>query len=404
MRTVVFIGLKKSGSCREAVRAAEKLGYFTVVFTNQQKHLSQRNEFPDVHRMILDDLKDMKAMKEKIEILQTKGFVIDTIVSFIDPYVSIAAHLCEQLCSKKISTPAISKMENKIETRKALQHTEFGIKHAIYDKQEDLGAFMGKHALDYPVIIKSPGSTGSKDVFKAEDESELKRYVAKLQKKSLDTPILFEEYIEGQQYLVEVLVYNNQAYIVAVIEQEIPKRERFIITGYSLLNQLPKEIHDSLCNSVRSIIDTLQFTNGSCHFELRRHEDRWKVIEINPRISGGAINKMIEAAYGFNFVEQILKVWLGEEPSLKHKHECFVFTQYITVSAKGTLQKVTGKEKALKHKGVVDVYIKPRKGAYLQSPLSMGHRYGYVMATASNTEEARKIAKTAAEEINFHLN
>ncbi|OCA84128.1 biotin carboxylase [Bacillus sp. FJAT-27225] len=404
MRTVVFIGLKKSGSCREAVRAAEKLGFYTVVFTNQMKHLSQRNEFPDVHRMIFVDLKDIKVIREKVKHLQTLGLVIDTIVSFIDPYVSTAADLCEQLCSKKISTKAINKMENKIATRRALQHTEFGIKHAIYDKQEDLGAFMEKHTFEYPVIIKSPGSTGSKDVFKAEDETELERYVTKMRKKFADTPILFEEYIEGPQYVVEVIVHNNQVHIVAVIEQEITQGERFIITGYSLLSQLHKELYDSLYNTVSSIINTLKFTNGSCHFELRRHENQWKVIEINPRISGGAINKMIEVAYGFSYVEQILKVWLGEEPSLKHKHERFVFTQYITISSKGTLQKVTGKEKALKHKGVVDVYIKPRKGAYLQRPLSMGHRYAYVMATASGKEEARKIAKAAAREIKFHLN
>lgn len=404
MHTAVFIGLQKSGSSRDAVRAAEKLGFLTVVFTSQKKHLSDRTEFPDVHKMIFVDLNDMNLLREKIEYLQKTGIVIKTIVSFVDPYVSVAAELCKQFCGKEIPTAAIYKMENKIETRNALQHTEYGLKHGIYAEQEKLDTFLERHHLDYPVIVKLPGSTGSKDVFKAENESELTGYVEKLRKKSSNMPILFEEYIEGPQYLVEVLVFNNEVRIIAVIEQEITMGERFIITGYSLLAKVPDELYGTLFHTVRSIIDTLEFSEGSCHVELRRQGEDWKVIEINPRISGAAMNRMIEVAYGINLAEQILKVSLGQEPCLSHKHEHFVFTQYVTVSSRGYLEKVTGRRNALKHKGVSDIFIKPRKGAYLQPPASMGHRYAYVMAAAPDIQEAKKIAKAAAQEIHFHLN
>ncbi|MCM2531951.1 ATP-grasp domain-containing protein [Neobacillus pocheonensis] len=405
MRTVVFIGLQKSGSGREAVRAAESLGYFTVVFTNIKGNLLQRNEFPDVHKMIFVDLNDEKVMQEKIKHLQNQGLIIEAVISFVDGYVHTAAELCKQFCITKmpIEIEAIGKMENKIETRKFLQNTEFGINHAIYDKGQTLDSFMEKYNFDYPVILKSPNSTGSKDVLKAENESELKKHVERLLRRYPDIPILFEEYIEGPQYLVEVLVYNHDIHIVAVVEQEITKGERFIITGYSLLAQVPQDLYESLSNVVSAIIEKLQFTNGSCHFELRLQDDQWKVIEINSRISGGGMNKMVEAAYGINLAEQIIKVWLGLEPSLKHNNENFVFTQYITVSKKGTLQKVTGKKRALQHKGVLDVYIKPRKGALLQPPFSMGHRYAYVLATGSTIEEAKGIAKASAKEIEFHL-
>jgi biotin carboxylase len=403
LRTVVFIELQKSGSSREAVRAAESLGYFTVVFTEKKRNLLQRNEFPDVHKMIFIDINDDDAIFENIKQLEKRGLNIVAIMSFIDAYVHTAAVLCNQFCHTKMPIKAIGIMENKIATRKFLQHTQFGIKHAIYGKGQTLDLFMKEHNLDYPVILKSPVSTGSKDVLKAENESELISHVERLTRKYPDIPILFEEYIEGPQYLIEVLVYNDDVHIVAVVEQEITMGKRFIITGYSLFAQVPQDLYESLSHAVTKIIEELQFTNGSCHFEMRMQDDQWKVIEINPRIAGGAMNRMIEAAYGINLAEQIIRIWQGLEPSLKHKDENFVFTQYITLSKMGYLQKVTGKDRALLHKGVEDVYIKPRKGAFLHPPLSMGHRYAYVLATGSTMEEAKEIAKAAAKEIEFHL-
>ena len=115
------------------------------------------------------------------------------------------------------------------------------------------------------------------------------------------------------------------------------------------------------------------------------------------------MNKMIQAAFGFNLVEETLKLYLGETPSIKPKCRNYVFTQYLVVSKKGVLEKVTGKQRAKNSPGVVEVYVKPKKGTKLIPPLSMGHRYAYVIAKGSSMEEAEKFAENAANEIKFHL-
>ncbi|UZM97127.1 hypothetical protein OL548_17875 [Lysinibacillus sp. MHQ-1] len=52
---------------------------------------------------------------------------------------------------------------------------------------------------------------------------------------------------------------------------------------------------------------------------------------------------------------------------------------------------------------MVEVYVKPRKGTFLTPPLSMGHRYAYVIAQGSTLSEARNHATNAAKEIKFIL-
>ena len=143
--------------------------------------------------------------------------------------------------------------------------------------------------------------------------------------------------------------------------------------------------------------------NGACHLEMRSSKWGWKLIEINPRISGGAMNRIIEVGYGINLVEETIQLMLGNEPCLTKKHSKYVYAHYLTVDSKGILIKVTGKNRSSQYPGVDEVYIKPRKGQILRPPLSMGDRCGYILASSDDKDEAKRIAREAASKIRFHL-
>ncbi|QPQ33135.1 ATP-grasp domain-containing protein [Lysinibacillus sp. JNUCC 51] len=398
MKTIIFIGTNKSGSSREATRAAEKMGYFTVLFTNNEKQLQQRNAYPDIHKMILIDTSNIKIMKDEILNLSKNGFEIKSIVSFVDPFVHIASILCDEFCDNKTSSTAIEMMEDKEKTRIFLKNQPYSPKFFLLKPNESVPNNLG-----FPLIVKSPKSTGSKDVLLANDTGQLEKHLSHLRSKNPGETIMVEEYIEGPQYLVEALVYNRQANIIGIIEQEITQGKRFIITGYGVLVKAPKEIQTGLEEVLQSIVKEFNIENGALHLELRLTKNGWKLIEINPRISGGAMNTMLHAAFGFNLVEETLKLFLGERPDINPKHRKFVYTKYVIVQSKGILEKVIGRNKATNSPGVVEVYVKPKKGALLTPPLSMGHRYAYVIAVGATLAEAKNKAYKAAKEIKFIL-
>ncbi len=69
MNTIVFIETNKSGSSREAIKAAEELNFFTVLLT-EKKIFEERSTFPDVHEMIftnLDDYANIITIIEKLK-------------------------------------------------------------------------------------------------------------------------------------------------------------------------------------------------------------------------------------------------------------------------------------------------------------------------------------------------
>jgi len=404
MDTIVFIETNKSGSSREAIKAAEKLNFFTVLLTKKTKFINERTIFPDVHQMIFTDINDYDNIITTIEKLNKSGKNIKGIFSFIDPYVYMAARLSEKFCSNIVSTKAIHHMENKILTRNVLKDLPISLNYSIYKPTESLSSFFKKNnKINFPLIVKSPKSTGSKDVLLVKNKDQLILSIQSLLKKLPNEEILLEEYIDGPQYLVEILVQDGKVHIIAVIQQEITLFERFIVTGYSLLGRVEKRLYNSLFNAINSVIQAFNMKNGACHLELRRIDNVWKLIEINPRISGGAMNDIIEIGHGINLVQETIRLMLGNKPSLVKKHYKYVYAHYLTVKSTGKLIRVTGKNRSSKYPGVEKVFIKPKKGTTLKPPTSMGHRCGYVLAAADFKAEAKKIALEAAKEISFEI-
>ena len=70
--------------------------------------------------------------------------------------------------------------------------------------------------------------------------------------------------------------------------------------------------------AIKKILTTLEMVHGSCHLEMRWCKGVWKFIEINPRMSGGAMNRLIIEGTGINLVKEIIKMNLGQEPELNH--------------------------------------------------------------------------------------
>lgn len=362
-----------------------------------------REELPDIHFLKICDIKNIVVLEKEIETQYLRGVDVCAIVSFVDPYCYIANKLAEKYGLYHFTIDAIQKMQNKIYTHEVLNGTPYTPHFKVFDKTTDLNNIYDEMKEFQPFVIKSPESSGSKDVIKINNFKEFNREARQLILKYPEIPIMAEEYLDGSQYLVETIVNKKSIQIIAVFQQEVTFVKRFIVTGYNLLLNNSAEFIEYLERSVREIINYFGLETGTCHLEMRYVKEKWKLIEINPRISGSGMNKMIEAAFGFSFVEETLKMALGREPNIMIKYKKNLYVQQVTVSETGYLEKVTGKKKAANSPGVVEVFIKPRKGSFLHPPLSMGDRYAYVIATGPSEEQAKANAKYAASQIKFHL-
>ncbi|MGM0904484.1 MAG: ATP-grasp domain-containing protein [Bacillota bacterium] len=402
MQTIIFIGSNKSGTSREALQTSKQMGYFTVLFTDRQKFIKQQKEFPEVDQMVfIENLFQQEKLLYEISLLQQLGKEIKACLSFIDPFVSYAGKIAGVLGLFQCSPDAMGLMEDKLKVRETLRDLSITPYYAVYHDHSIGNDFIEQNEKYLPLILKPTMSNGSKNIILAKSKMNLIAGINSLKRKNINGSILVEEYLEGPQYLIEVLIYNNEIQIVAVIEQEI--NDRFIVTGYSFPAEIDESDQLKLEESVAGIVKRVGITNGICHLEVRKVKGEWKLIEINPRMSGGAMNRILEEGTRINLVKEIIKLHLGEQPDLKTGQPLHVHAKYLTVNSQGRLLKVTGKNRASAHQGVKYVYVKPVKGSILIPPISMGNRYACVVAAAEKAKDAKKVAIAAAKEIKFFL-
>jgi len=378
------------------------LGYYTVVLTPRRKLLEQRRELTDVHELIYCDLSAMDGICAELDRLRRHGLNIRAVVSFVDPYAAMAARISEAYGGTSLSWEAMARMENKQLTRETLTGTPYGPEFAVIERGDDGEAAWREWKGGLPALLKSPVSTGSKDVCMVTDAAEFVRARNALRKGG-DGALLLEAYITGPQVLVEAVALDGEVRLVAVLEQQIEARERFIITGYRLAPFPSEERFPGLAEAARNIITAFGMRTGTCHLEIRRGSTGWKLVEANPRMSGGAMNAILAAGLGIDWAKQSLRLALGERPDIEPKLRRHVYTQHIVLRERGRLLKVTGRSRASRMPYVEEVYVKPRKGAWVQPPMSMGDRYAYVIAAAPTAFEAEQAAKAAAAEIGFHI-
>ncbi|TQR16563.1 ATP-grasp domain-containing protein [Psychrobacillus soli] len=400
IKTIVFIGSYKFGTSKEALMSAKEMGYYVVLFTDKTSNLN----FLEVDQfVIMEHLLDEQLVMEEITKLKERGKQVCACISFIDPYVSYAAKLSNHLGLSQVSVESLGLMENKIAIREKLENLSITPFFTIFHPNDSPKEFKEKHKFSFPFILKPPISNGSKDVLLVETTEKFVNALKLVQKKHPNSPLLIEEFIQGTQYLVEVLVYKSVIKFVGLVEQEVKYNGRFIVTGYKYPGLVDADEYSRLYACILSIIEQTGLSNGSCHIEMKLAQGHWKLIEINPRMSGGAMNRIIEEGTGINLVKEILKVYLGEEPILIEQRKKHVYARYLTIGSRGKLLRVTGKELALMHDGVKYVHIKPLEGRILTTPYSMGNRYACIIAVSDTAEQAEASAIVAAKEIKFYL-
>lgn len=393
----------KSGSSRDALRVANEMGYVTCLLTKNMDHIQKRDEFPEVSIMYYVDLDYLPEVRNAIMTLKVQNHVIYAIVSFVDPYCGLAAQLSEENRLDSFTAAALYKMENKLITREVLENTPYNPRYLVVNSQNRDAVEKSIEAM-LPVVLKYVESNGSRDVYLCKGKEDFCRYLSTLLRNYPRGNVLVEELIDGPQVIVEVLVNNEITNIIAIIEQEILiNQNHFIVTGYNLVIDDETEKYQKLKQDVKTIVKQFGLKHGPCHLEMRYFDNEWKVIEINPRISGGGMNQLLLIGLGLNLVKETINLALEEKVDLEPKQKTPTFAKYLTIKKNGILARITGKNQVIASPGVQFVYIKPRRGKKLYPPLNLGNRYAYVIATGESSEEAKENAHKALEKLKFHF-
>ncbi len=242
----------------------------------------------------------------------------------------------------------------------SFNHSNFSIKSEISD---DFVGLLGD-TIGFPCVVKPVGLNGSRGITRIDRPQEIEGAIntaisnQESAGQQRDRPIIFEEYIDGVEIALDLIVNNSQARSVGIFDKPHPLiGPYFEETIYVTPSTLNKELQDQLLELAFRGAQVLGLNFGPVHMEMRINSKGIYIIDVASRTIGGRCSSVIEFE-SETILESLLIQNLTSStlPRFELSKTCRGVVM-LPIPKSGIISDVKGVEEAKKIAGVTEVDI-----------------------------------------------
>ncbi|MFB6991364.1 acetyl-CoA carboxylase biotin carboxylase subunit family protein [Streptomyces sp. NPDC056178] len=182
-----------------------------------------------------------------------------------------------------------------------------------------LSAALAAESIGYPVVVKPSGEAGSIGVIRVNGAEELPAGFEFASQGSgfwsgKRTGVLVEEYLDGPEISVECVTFQGETTPVAITRKSLGFAPYFEESGHCV------DARDPLLPVAGPVavaaLRALGVTTGIQHVEMRLTSTGPRIVEVNGRIGGDLIGKLVLLAAGIDLPRAAADIATGIEPDL----------------------------------------------------------------------------------------
>jgi len=202
--------------------------------------------------------------------------------------------------------------------------------------------------------------------------------------------MLVERYMTGVVLGCDTLTSAGRHTLLGVHEKEFFSWPSFAIRGGCFTTNCAD--FGTIERYVFSALDAVGFDWGAAHTEVMLTQDGPRVIEINARLVGAKIARLVGFALGRSIHADLIALHVGEAlANPATTPPTVAVSRWITADGDGVLDSVD--VPAFCDERIRCVEILKQPGDLVRRPLENVDRIGYVMVTGSNRPEAEELAE-----------
>lgn len=339
-------------------------------------------------------VKDVDSVLEIAKAFRPNGIT----VGMVDIAIPAYAYATAYLNIPGIDVNTAIKATNKYEMIKAFEKGDVPHPRFQYIKKDKIGIEPIK--IEYPLIVKPIDMAGSRGIFLVNNDEEMNTALTKSSEAGDSGDILIEEYMEGPEVSVEIVVKNKIPHVIQITDKTTSGAPHFAETGHLQPSQLDKKICNAVIDVASRAATSLGLVNSLGHAEVKITKKGPKMVEIGARAGGDAIGEqLIELSTGVSFPEIAIKIALGEEFEVPvneiYKASCIRFL----TTRRGILSGIEGVDKAKMMPGVKLIKILGDVGKQYEEMIDSSGRLGYIITQADDALSAKKICDMAFDTI-----
>ena len=174
-------------------------------------------------------------------------------------------------------------------------------------------------------ILKPSRNSGSRGIAKVgcgiSKEGFINLYDKALQE-SRDNSVLIEQFIEGPEFSVEIIVWEGQVNVLTVTDKKTTEAPHFVELGHNQPSCFPEETVALVKDAAIRGVKALGVDKCACHAEVKVQNGKAYLMEIGARMGGDFISTVLtRLSTGIDMVAAAIDCALNIEPDLLPKAE-----------------------------------------------------------------------------------
>ncbi|SHK76325.1 ATP-grasp domain-containing protein [Desulforamulus aeronauticus] len=255
--------------------------------------------------------------------------------------------------------------------------------------------------ITYPCILKPVDNAASRGVILVYGQEELAEAYAYSVAHSHSGRVIVEEYLQGNEVSVEIIVDDGVPHVLAVTDKLTTGAPHFVELGHSQPCALGENNVEKIKNLAVLGVKAVGINCGPAHVEIMLTKDGPKMMELGARLGGDCITShLVRLSTGINMLDVSMDVLSGEKPDLTPKYVKGSAIRFLT-GEKGIFRGIDGVETAMQLEGIQEVTLIKKIGDTIHDIHSSDDRVGFVIAQAENATAAVEKCETAKNNITF---
>lgn len=393
---------------RFIVQRLKKLGV-QVIAVNKEKNWA----VPYVDDWIVTDTDNHDLTLRRVgEYL--KNHQVDGVITFWEDDVLLTSKIADKFGLISIPYAVAKNVRNKLAFRQfCTDHNLPAPKFIEVDTLENLKNTI--KGFVFPLVVKPAFGSSSAYVIKANNYDELKRIVAFV-KSNLSTQvesalhegnkILIEEYIEGDEVDLDILIQNGKIKFYSISDNLSTKEPFFLETGYLLPTTLSASTQQELIDMAELVLEKLGVMNGCIHFEAKSSPRGPIPIEVNLRMGGDEIYPSVKQVWQVDLIEKAILIATGEYLApIKQplKPRTYVAGESLSATKSGVVASLSLPKIFPKDLRVQEFHFYKEVGDSVFAPPDEYEFLGWITVNGDNHNDARDNLTSALQEIEYDI-
>ena len=374
-------------------------------FTFLSADLVLYRQQPAVHALLQHAQRCIEVVNFDMPTLESKILAIhaitpiEAVLCLLDIRLIEAATIAQRLGLKFLNPTSAQLLRDKFSVRVRL--LERGIAQpmfALATSNESLQEAVAQIGL--PVLIKPSDGYGSQNIVMLEFEEDLEPWMTPLNDMlpsgadyglgvKANDRLLIEQYMKGVVIGCDTLTQNGQHILVGVNEKLFFEPPSFAIRGGCFTPNRGQ--FKTIENYVFALLDAVDFDNGAAHIELMLHSEGLNLIEINPRLVGAKIPRLINLACKRSIHSDLIDLHLNRPIAPFADANDVAVTRWLVANTCATLAAIELPQADDAHIHCVEML--KAVGDLVRPPMENADRIGYVMSCAPTQQEANAAAE-----------